>query len=108
MTDANYPALRSRRDRLLTFRRGYSIPSLCHSRAMRQPYLVIDASLRSCKYRPIVPRIVCLFLRSASPRNKALVDGRLSLRSAALAILGLSLLGWGALLFWVVRWLSHS
>jgi len=93
---------------LSVFRRGYSIPHICHSRAMRQPYLVINAGSRSFKSRPIVRKTVCLFLRPASPRNKALVDGRLSLRSAALAIVGLSLLGWATLLFFGVRLLSNS
>ena len=108
MTGAYHPhALRSRVDRLLPSA-DYSIPYICHSRAMRQPYLVLNAGSSCCKSRPVVRRTVCLFLRAASPRNKALVDGRLSLRSAALAIVGLSLLGWATLLFCVFRLFSNS
>jgi len=38
------------------------------------------------------------FTRAASPRNKASLDERLSFRSAALAIVGLSLVAWVILL----------
>ena len=44
-----------------------------------------------------------LFRRAASARDQAKGDDRLSFRSAALAIVGLSLLGWAIFLIFVLR-----
>jgi len=49
-----------------------------------------------------------LFTGAAPPRNKASLDDRLSVRSAALAIVGLSLLGWTILLIFVFRLFGNS
>ena len=46
--------------------------------------------------------------RAASPRDRAPGDDRLSLRSAALAIIGLSVLGWVILLIFVCRMFDGS
>jgi len=50
-----------------------------------------------------VTRTDHLFRRAASGRDRTPRDDRLSLRCAALAIIGLSLLGWGILLIFVYR-----
>jgi hypothetical protein len=61
-----------------------------------------------CKSRPAVRGTDHFFTPAASPRNKASLDERLALRSAALAIVGLSLLGWAILLIFVFRLLGNS
>lgn len=55
-----------------------------------------------------VTRTDHLFRRAASARDKAQDDDRVSLRSAALAIIGLSLVGWGILLMFVFRFFVSS
>jgi hypothetical protein len=55
-----------------------------------------------------VTRTDHLFHRAASAHDKAPGDDRLSLRSAALAIVGLSLLGWAILLIFVFRLFGSS
>jgi hypothetical protein len=61
-----------------------------------------------CKSRSAMPGTDHFFTRAASPRKKASRDDRLSLRSAALAIVGLSLLGWTILLIFVFRLFGNS
>jgi len=55
-----------------------------------------------------VTRTDHFFRRAASARDRTPGDDRLSLRSAALAIIGFSLLGWGILLIFVCRLFGGS
>jgi hypothetical protein len=76
---------------------------------MHRPHSMIDADVNGlAKSGPAVRRTHHLFPGAASPRSKALGDERLSLRSAALAIVGLSLFGWIILLFFVFRLFGNS
>ena len=55
-----------------------------------------------------VTRTDHFFRRAASARDRTPGDDRLSLRSAALAIIGLSVLGWVILLIFVCRMFDGS
>jgi hypothetical protein len=71
---------------------------------MHRPHSMIDAgSDLAFEAHRAVTRTDHLFRRAASARDRAPGDARLSLRSAALGIIGLSLLGWGIVLLFVCR-----
>ena len=84
-----------------SFGRRYAMPYICLGRGMRRLHSMINAGAK------VLQISTCgtdhFFTPSASSRNKALLDERLSFRSAALAIVGLSLLGWAILLIVVFR-----
>lgn len=87
-----------------SFSRRYPIPYICLAGAMHRLHSMMLAGAKAlAKSRAAVRRTHHSFPGAASPRNKALVDDRLSLRSAALAIVGLSLFGWIMLSFLVSR-----
>jgi len=76
---------------------------------MHPPHLMINAvETWASKSQHAVTNTDHLFRRAASAPDKAKDDDRLSLRSAALAIVGLSLLGWAILLIFVFRLFGGS
>jgi len=109
VTGSNRPdALRSWPGSAASFGRRYSIPYICRARAMYRPQSMINAAAKGLTNldMPCAEPITYSLVRP--PRNKASVDDGLSLRSAALAIVGLSLLGWTILLIFAFRLFGNS
>ena len=76
---------------------------------MHRSHWVINAGAKVfANLAPAVRGTDHFVIPAASPRNRASLDERLSLRSAALAIVGLSLLGWAILLIVVFRLFGSS